>query len=930
LKKFNVLLLIPLMLLGAFLVPANVHAATGQISVNGGSTITVASSATTVSVPIQVANSAGFNGFQIIVVADPSILSASSIDLTGSVLPSPSILAECINGVLVAGTSCGIQAGVAGTVELAAGGGSPPGSQSTTNPVSGLIFTINYNIVGQTGGTPISFQTGCSSTSTGNSDCVQIASSGTTVPETDLGATFINQVDFSQTATFANLSTPSGTSISDVINYATIGPYSDLVGETVAVSPASGLSCTLHTGSVDLSSSSTGSDTLNCSATANGSYSVTVTACGELVFTCPPATPHHVTISVLVAAAGFSLSLNPTSLQISRGNSKTSVITISSFSGFSSAVSFSASSTQSGVTGSAPSATPATDASGYGTGTSTLTVAVASSVPTGVYTLSVTGMGGSVTSAPVTLTVNVPNQQYTVNAVPNSITILRGGSAAFQIVLTSFGAFTGTASFTGTTSPIAGQQDSCCLTNNITPFFSQNSIVLPPDGTAQVTFFASTVGAVSPSTETSTGNYTGTVSVSINGVPLSVNVNFNLIDFSVGPTFCTGSNLVATSESDFGSLDSPQFLNDTFAGIFIGGACNTLTITSQPNILPLFLGGGFFGEVPNAQALYIKTNAFGGINTGLTTNGFNGVPAIGFINNQIPSNGVAIPQLAVDFPVNGTNGFTWPSAACLLPTFWANGTQIPYSYLAQNGPLVIPGSGVWAFFSTLFHHHPPVPIVPPGALGNWGCKFDATAWPNDAGVFNPDPATGTGDCTHPGSATSDDCGNGVHVARYNNPDYSPIVAMAIQGTKPGLYSFQICGQNGVLQHCQTLGLNVVTPPNVHQFVAPKSVSFSQSGGVVTFKLGIDNPYSQTVYVQNTVTAVGSLGDTLTATTAVLTIGPGGAANNVFLSFQLTRSMIGETFTFSQSMAVGTDPVNLNGTSSVTSNSKATGTFRVTA
>jgi hypothetical protein len=329
--------------------------------------------------------------------------------------------------------------------------------------------------------------------------------------------------------------------------------------------------------------------------------------------------------------------------------------------------------------------------------------------------------------------------------------------------------------------------------------------------------------------------------------------------------------------------------------------------------------------------LYIKTQAFGGINTGLTTNGWNGTPAIGWLNNQIPANGVPIPQLAVDFPVNGTNGVRWPSAACLLPTFWANGTQIPYSYLEQNGPLIIPGSGVWAFLSTLFHHHPPTPLVPPGALGNWGCKFDATAWPNDAGVWNPDPATGTGDCTNPHAATSDDCGNGVHVPRYNNPDYSPIIAMAIQGTKPGLYSFQICGQNGVLVHCQMLGLNVVTPPNIHQFVVSKSVSFASSGGMVTFKLGIDNPYTQTVYVQNTVTAVGSFGDVLTATTDVLAIAPnGGAVNNVALSFQLTASMIGETFTFSQSMAVGTDPINLNGTSTITSSRIATGTIRITA
>ena len=912
------------MLLGALLVPYGVHAGTGSVTVNGGATITIPSSQTTVSVPIQVSGSDAFNGFQIIVSADPTVLSAASIDLTGSVLPSPSILVECINGVLIAGTSCASQAG-AGTVELAAGGGSPPGSMSTPNPATGTIFTINYNVVGLTGGSTIGFATGCSSTSTGNSDCIQVASSGAILSETDAGANFINQVGFSMTPAFTGLSTTAGTTVHDLFSFATIGPYSDVVGETPTAS--SGLTCGFTSGSVDLTSSSTGSDTLNCSAASNGSYSVTVSACGELVFTCPPATPDTATISVLVAAPGYSISLSQSSINISHGASdSTTTITAHGVSGFSGSVSFSASSSQAGVTGSAPSATITPNGSGFGTGSSTLTVSVASSVPAGSYALMVTSGSSS-----ATLTVNVAAPLYTIQSVPNAITLLRGGVVATQLVLTSFGNFAGTASFSASTSANPGQQDSCCLTNNITPSFSPSTIALPGDGTATVTFFDSTVGASSPSTETNTGNYTATVTVTINGVPESTVITFTVIDFSIGPTFCTGSNLVATSESDFGSLDSPEFLNDTFAGIFIGSQCNSLTISSQPNILPPFLGGAFFGPVTNAQALLVKTNAFGGLNTGLQTNGFNGVPAIGFINGQILGNGVPVPQLAVDFPVNGTHGFTWPSYACLLPTFFANGTQIPYSYLEQNGPLIIPGSGVWAFFSTLFHHHPPVPIVPPGALGNWGCKFDATGWPNDAGVFNSDPATGTGDCTNPGAATSDDCGNGVHVPRYNNPDYSPVIAMSIVGTLPGIYHFQLCGQAGVLQHCEMLTLNVVNP-NIHQFVAPKSVSFSASGGQVTFKLGIDNPSSPavTIFVQDTVTAVGSFGDVLTAVTPILQINPGGAANNVQLTFVLTSSMIGETFTFSQSMAIGTDPVNLNGVSTQSTNTKATGTFRVTA
>jgi len=193
------------MLLGAFLVPSLAHAATGIVSVNGGNNIN-APGASTVTVPINVANSNPFNGFDIQVFADPSILRGSSVSLSGSVLSnSPTIVLECIDGVLIAGTVCSAN-DVAGVVHLAA-----VQNSLTSNPTTGLLFSINYNIVGSTTGTPIGYQTGCTNTSTGNSDCVTIANgSGVAVPETDQGATFANLIDFTMTPARAALSTPSG------------------------------------------------------------------------------------------------------------------------------------------------------------------------------------------------------------------------------------------------------------------------------------------------------------------------------------------------------------------------------------------------------------------------------------------------------------------------------------------------------------------------------------------------------------------------------------------------------------------------------------------------------------------------------------------------------------------------------------------------
>ena len=898
---------------------------TGLVSINGGTAVTAQQSDTSVNVPVSISGSDSFNGFSIQIHADTSFLSGASVSLAGSVLPNPTILGECINGVLIAGNGCPTQDqnGVVFVSAANQAGGSAAAG------VSGPLFTITYTITGQTTGTPIAFNVGCTSTSTGTADCVFVDMGAVTDSEADQSTTFSNLVDFTMTPVFTSLSTPSGVMISDNINFAAVGGYQDILD--VSTTSTAGLACSVSSPTVDLTTpSGTGSDTLTCSGTSTGS--VTVTATGEGVLSPPqPRRTHSVTIPVKIAPAGFSITLSQTSVTISAGSSDSSTtINAQGFSGFSGTVSFTSSSAP-GIMGTAPSVTLTHDGSGYSTGTSTLTISVASSVSSGTYTLTVTGSSGSSNSM-ASISVTVPSKDFSVVANPDNQLIIRGASVGATITLNSAGNFAGSATLTATVSPVTGEQDSCCLTNNITPAFSSTTATLPPGGSVSVDFSASTVGTLSPTTQTATGNYTITITATISGTPRTTTIFFALYDFGIGPAFCTGGNLVPTSESAFGALDSPQFLNDTFSGMFIGPPCNSLTITdqNQVDIVTPFLGGNLFGEVDQAQILWIKTNSFGGINTGLATNGWNGTPSVAASNTEIPFNGISVPQLAGDFPVNGTRGNFWPSKACVVPTFWPNGTQVPYSYISSHGPLIIPGTGIWAFLSTIFSHRTGQPLVPPGALGNWGCRFDAAAFPNDAGVVNDDPVTGTGDCTNPKSASSDDCANGVHVARYNNPDYFAVTALAIAGTLPGVYSFQFCAQAGILRHCNMYSLNVVAAPQVHQLVYSRTVSFSASHGVELFKLGIANPGTSTIFVQATITATGSLGDTLTATTPVLTIRGGSAANNIALSFALTSDMIGETFSWSFSMAVGSDGVNFDGISTETSTARATGTFTVTA
>jgi hypothetical protein len=839
LKKLNAILIIPLMLLGAFLVPSVAHAATGVVSVNGGNLVTALKTDTTTSIPIQISGSDVFSGFDVQVVADPAILQGASVSLAGSIVPSPSILVECINGVLIAGTSCAPQDAL-GVVHLAVA--NIVGTKTATG--TGTLFTINYNIVGQTTGTPISFNTGCVGTSVTNGDCVTIANgSPSAVSETDMGATFSNLIDFTMVPQFAALSTPSGVAISDMLNYASEGGFSDVITETVTAT--SGLTATLASGSVDLTSSTTGTDTLTVSGTTSGS--VMVSGCGTFFFT---TTCHSVTIPVTIAPAGFSVALSQASATIPRGSSDSSTkVNLAGVSGFTGAVTITSSSVA-GITATAATTTLTPNGSGFSSASPTLTISVGPSVATGTYTLTVTGMSGAASHS-ASMSVVVPGQDFTIAAVPSVITIIRGGTLAADLNLVSLGNFAGSVSLSAV---ITNQgTDSCCSTTNIVPAFLPTSATLTAGGSQTLAFFAASVGGTAPpSTYTATGNYTATITATSGSVTHVVTITFNIEDFSLGPSFCTGNNLV------FGTPDGLMYPVPT------GTVCNSLTITNENIHLPRGAPGG--------QVLWVQTNALGG----LITDGFDGIPSVAALNGQIPGIGIPIPQLHRNY--------------CLLPTFWANGTQIPYPYLVANGPIIVPGEGIGS--------------------SRIGCGFDAAAWPNDVlGVPLLNALLGT------------------NFPVYNNPDFFAVTAQAISGTLSGTYSFLLCGQAGVLQHCNTYGLKVINDPSVHQLVVKKSYSFAATHGLVTFKLGVQNNDVNPIFVQVTAIGIGSAGDTFSATTGVVSIGPGASANNLQLSTQLTHAEIGETFTFTVSISVGTDATNLTGTSTLLSISR---TFVLTA
>jgi len=639
------------------LVPNAAHALTGQVNINGGTQVLSGQAPATVSVPINIVGSDPLNGFDIQVFADPTILSATSVSL-GSVLASPSIVIECINGILVVGSTCAPQ-DAKGVVHL---GAAQIGSLTSA---SGVLFTINYNVVGNTAGTPISFNTGCSGTSVAG-DCVTISNgSPTAVPETDLGTTFANLNDFTMTPAFAKLSTPAGVPISDMISYVAKGAFSDSLTETVT-GP-----CTLAKGSVDLTFPS-GSDTLTCSSATNGDFTAIVTATGFST-----SISHTATVKLHVGPAGFGSTLNQASVTIPRGTSDSStVVTLTGGSSFSGSVSITATG-PAGITGSpSPSMVTLTaDGSGYSTATSTLTVNVAGSVATGVYSLAVTG--GS------TLSVTVPGLDFSISTSPAAEGVPRGGSAVATISLTSLGSFAGTVTLSATITAIA--LDPGTGVNNIVTTFLPATVTLTAGGSGSTAFSGGTVKiGTSPNPgNTATGSYVATITATSGSLSHSVTVTFNLFDFSLGPNFCAGNTPIFTSPDAF------------FNPVSVGEQCNTFTATTQT----VAQGGA-------QSTLWMQVNSLGG----LQTFGADGTGVVAAVNPLGPGRGSFVPELH--------------RSVCFFQTFFANGTELSRSYIRANGPVVRAGPFSGCRFSFAYavpNDVEAAPCIPPDVPSNLDC-----------------------------------------------------------------------------------------------------------------------------------------------------------------------------------------------------------------
>ncbi len=162
--------------------------------------------------------------------------------------------------------------------------------------------------------------------------------------------------------------------------------------------------------------------------TPAGAYTLTITGVsGSLT--------HTATVTFVVnAPVDFTLAASPSSQTVTSGGATSYGVTINPVSGFSGQVTLSLSGLPSGANGSfAPN--PAT-------GSATLSVTTSTITPTGGYTLTITGVSGSLTHT-TTVTLVVVTPDFTLSASPSSHTVTQGGATNYSVTINATGGFVG-------------------------------------------------------------------------------------------------------------------------------------------------------------------------------------------------------------------------------------------------------------------------------------------------------------------------------------------------------------------------------------------------------------------------------------------------------------------------------------------------------
>ncbi|MFI5303710.1 MAG: beta strand repeat-containing protein, partial [Nitrospiria bacterium] len=333
--------------------------------------------------------------------------------------------------------------------------------------------------------------------------------------------------DFSLSASPATATTTAvNSTTTSTITVTSLNSFNSAVGLGCAIAPVSAtVLCTLSAPSVTPAVNGTATSTLSVGTTTStpaGIYTVTVTGTSG-------SDSHTTTYTVTVA--DFSLSAAPASATTAVGNgTTTSTITVTSLDSFNSAVGLGCTIAPVSATVlcslSAPSVTPAVN----GTATSTLSVGITSSTPTGIYTVTVTGTSGS-DSHTTTYTLTVGD--FSLSASPATATTVVGNSTTTATIsVTSLSSFNSAVGLSCSITPV---------TSTMNCSFSAPSVTPAVNGTATSTLSVGTTSSTPASV------YTVTIT-GVSGAD-SHNTSYTLTvgDFSLAASPASATTVVGNS-----------------------------------------------------------------------------------------------------------------------------------------------------------------------------------------------------------------------------------------------------------------------------------------------------------------------------------------------------------------------------------------------
>ncbi len=281
-------------------------------------------------------------------------------------------------------------------------------------------------------------------------------------------------------------------------------------------------------------------------------------------------------------APGFSVSPSPASQTVVQGNPAGYTVTVTPSGGFTGNVSLSATGLPSGA-----SAAFSPNSITGGSGSSRMSVATSASTSVGTYSLTITGTSGSLShSTSVTLVVNpAAAGGFSISASPSSQTVTQGSGTSYIATVAPSGGFTGNVSLSASGLPSGAS--AAFSPNSITGGSGSSSMSVATSASTPVGTYTLTITGTSGSLTHSTTvalvvNSAGSANFSITGSPSSQTVAAgNPASYSATVTPSGGfTGSVSLSVSGLPSGASATFSPNSIAG---GSGNSTMRVTTSTN-----------------------------------------------------------------------------------------------------------------------------------------------------------------------------------------------------------------------------------------------------------------------------------------------------------------------------------------------------------